>query len=131
VPELALDNDQRHAFDGHLDGMRVAELVRREAPTHPGLAGDLAQFRAGGAGCPRPSACRTVDDAERRSDRQIDPGLEPRFELLPGPVVHSHLAAAAALAAPYQQRSAARVEVGLGQGERLADPQAGALQHDD
>jgi hypothetical protein len=29
---------------GHLDGVRVAELVRREAPTHPGLAGDAAQF---------------------------------------------------------------------------------------
>jgi len=24
--------------------MRVAELVRRKAPTHPGLAGDAAQF---------------------------------------------------------------------------------------
>jgi len=39
--------------------------------------------------------------------------------------------APAALAAPHQQRSAARVEVGLGQGERLADPQAGAPEHDD
>src|SRR5215207_897208 len=44
VAELALDDDQRHAFAGHLDGMRVAELVRRKAPTHPGLAGDAAQF---------------------------------------------------------------------------------------
>src|SRR5918995_2160059 len=100
VPELALDDDQRHALARHLDGMRVAELVRRKAPTHPGLAGDAAQFRAGGAGRPRPSTCRTVDDAEQRSDRQLDPGLEPWFELLPGPVVHPHLAAAAALAAP-------------------------------
>src|SRR4051812_20352266 len=44
VAELALDDDQRHAFAGHFDGVRVAELVRREAPTHPGLAGDASQF---------------------------------------------------------------------------------------
>jgi hypothetical protein len=44
VAELALDDDRRHAFAGHLDGVRVAELVRRKAPTHPGLAGDASQF---------------------------------------------------------------------------------------
>jgi hypothetical protein len=32
VAELALDDDQRHAFASHLDGVCVAELVRREAP---------------------------------------------------------------------------------------------------
>src|SRR5215216_7831485 len=31
VPELALDDDQRHAFAGHLDCVRVAQLVL--APT--------------------------------------------------------------------------------------------------
>src|SRR5215210_351667 len=111
--------------------MRVAELARRKAPTHPGLAGDAAQFRAGGAGCPRPSACRTVDDAEQRPDRQPDPRLEPWFELLPRPVVHPHLAAPAALAAPHQQRTAPRIELGLGERERLTDPQTSAPEHDD
>src|ERR671925_1321961 len=53
VPELALDDDQRHAFAGHLDGVGVTELVRREASPHPGLAGDAAKLRAGGAGRPR------------------------------------------------------------------------------
>jgi len=85
----------------------------------------------GGAGRPRPSACRTVDDAEQRSDRQLDPRLEPWFQLLPRPVVHPHLAAPAALAAPHQQRTAPRVQVGLGQRERLTDPQASTPQHDD
>jgi hypothetical protein len=33
VPELALDDEQRHAFPGHLDGVCVPELVRREAPS--------------------------------------------------------------------------------------------------
>src|SRR5215211_2657896 len=44
VAELALDDDQRHALAGHLDGMRVAELVRRKAPPHTGLAGDASRF---------------------------------------------------------------------------------------
>jgi len=30
VSELALDDDQRNAFTSHLDGVGVAELVRRE-----------------------------------------------------------------------------------------------------
>ena len=57
--------------------------------------------------------------------------LEPGRELLPGPVVHADLAAAAALAAPDQQRAAARIEVGLGERERLVDAQPGAPQHHD
>ena len=32
MSELALDNDQRNAFAGHLDGVGVPELVRGEAP---------------------------------------------------------------------------------------------------
>src|SRR3954454_375957 len=54
VPELALDDDQRHALAGHLDGMRVPQLVRREAPPYAGLAGDAAQFRAAPAVHGRP-----------------------------------------------------------------------------
>ena len=30
MPELALDHQQRDALTGHLDRVRVAELVRRE-----------------------------------------------------------------------------------------------------
>jgi hypothetical protein len=33
---LALDYDQRHAFAGQLDGVRVPELVRRDAPPDTG-----------------------------------------------------------------------------------------------
>src|SRR5215207_7012913 len=84
-------------------------------------AAAAAQGRARGA----------VDDAEQRPDRRLNAHVEPGRELFPGPVVHADLAAAAALAAPHEQRSAARVEVGLGERERLADAQAGAPQHDD
>jgi hypothetical protein len=114
-----VDDDQRHPFAGHLDGVRVAQLVRRKAPPYPGLAGRAAQFRADGAGCPRPSACRTVDDAEQRSDRQLNAHVEPGRELLPGPVVHADLAAAAALAAPHQHGAATMIEVALGKRQRL------------
>ena len=38
MPELALDDDQRDALACHLDGVRVAELVRREAPPDAGLS---------------------------------------------------------------------------------------------
>ena len=97
MPELALNDDQRHALAGHLDGVRVAQLVRRKASPHTGLAGDAAQLGAGGGGRLRPSARGAVDDTEQRPNRQLDPGLEPGRELLPGPVVHADLAAAAAL----------------------------------
>src|ERR671911_557425 len=82
------------------------------------------------AAAPRPSARGAVDDAEQRSDRQLNAHVEPGRELFLGPVVHADLAAAAALAAPHQQRTATRVQVGLGDRERLADAQTGAPQHD-
>ena len=47
VAELALDDDQRYALARHLDGVGVAQLVRREASPHAGLAGDVAQLARG------------------------------------------------------------------------------------
>jgi hypothetical protein len=35
VPELALDHNQRDAFSGHLDGVGVPELMRREPAPDP------------------------------------------------------------------------------------------------
>jgi hypothetical protein len=48
---------------GHLDGVRVAELVRRRASPHAGLTGDAAQLGAGGGGrpcCAAPAATRAA-----------------------------------------------------------------------
>ena len=42
VAELALDDDKWHALAGHLDGVRVAQLVRRKASPHASLAGDAS-----------------------------------------------------------------------------------------
>ena len=41
MPELALDDVERHAFAGELDDERVAQLVRREAPSHARLGGGI------------------------------------------------------------------------------------------
>jgi hypothetical protein len=42
VAELALYDYYRYAFSGHLDGVRVTELVRGEPAPDPGGAGDVA-----------------------------------------------------------------------------------------
>jgi hypothetical protein len=39
VPELALDDLEPDALVRHLDRVRVAELVRRETPSHAGSGG--------------------------------------------------------------------------------------------
>jgi hypothetical protein len=73
VSELALDDDQQHAFSGHLDGVRAAELV----------------------------------------------------------CVHPNSAAASALAASNQERTAVRVEVTLGERECFLDAKPRSPQNRD
>jgi hypothetical protein len=47
MPELALDQWERDAFVQELDGVSVPQLVRREAPAHPGLGrGSVQSSRA-------------------------------------------------------------------------------------
>jgi hypothetical protein len=43
VSELALDDHQGNAFTRHLDGVRVAELVRREPSADPGRRRSVVQ----------------------------------------------------------------------------------------
>ena len=94
MAEVALDDDQRHALAGHLNGVRVAQLVRRKASPYAGLAGDAAQLGAGGGGRPGPCARGAVDDAEQRPNRKLNAHVEPGRELFPGPLFHADLAAA-------------------------------------
>jgi hypothetical protein len=131
VAELALDDDQRHAFASQLDGMRMPELVRREAPTDTSHDGGAAHLRSGGGTGRVPASCRSVDDAEQRPDRKIDPQLEPRAQFLPRPRIHADLAAASALAAADEQRAAAVIEIGFGEAERLLDAEPRALEDHD
>src|SRR5215207_11590401 len=100
MAELALDHDQRHAFACHLDGVGVAQLVRREAAPNPGRDSRAPQLRACRSGRPVAPARRAVDDAQQGTDRELRPKLEPRAEFLPSPRVQADLAAAPTLAVP-------------------------------
>ena len=82
-PEMALDDDQRDAFAGHLDRMGVVELVRREAAPHPGSGGGAPQLGAGRGRRPVAPARRTAEDAQQRTDRKLAPQLEPGLEPFP------------------------------------------------
>ena len=93
--------------------------MRSETPAHSRCGGCPAKVGAGGGVGPLQAACRTVDDAEERPDRQLESELEPGLELVPAPRVHSGLAPAPALAAPDQERAAALIEVAFGECERL------------
>ena len=70
MPELALDDVQRHALAGELQGVRVAQLVRRKPAPDAGAGGDPPKLGADGGARPRSSAGRAVDDAQQRPDRQ-------------------------------------------------------------
>ena len=106
VAKLALDDDQRHAFARHLDGVGVAKLVRREASAHAGRGRGASELCASGCGCPRSAARRSVDDTEQRPDGKRDAEFEPGLEFLPAPVVHADFAAAPSFAVADQQRAA-------------------------
>jgi hypothetical protein len=89
------------------------------------------ELRADDGGPPGTPTSRTAQNAEQRADGQSGAHGQPRIKLLPGPAVHPDLAALAALTAPHEDRAADRVQVTLGQRQRLADPQPGTPQHDD
>ena len=93
MAELALDDDQRHAFACHFDGVGVAELAWREASARSGCGGGTSELRTCGRGCPGSALSGAGDHAEQRADGEFEAELEPRLEFLPAPVVHSDLAA--------------------------------------
>jgi hypothetical protein len=69
VPELALDDDERYAFAGHLVGVSVSELVGREASANTSGRRGAPELRACPRGAPVASARRSFDDADERADR--------------------------------------------------------------
>jgi hypothetical protein len=98
--------------------MRVPELVRREAPTDAGRDSGAAELSSGGGPGPVPASRESVNDAEQRTDRKLDPQLEPRAKLLPGPFVHADRAPSSALATR-NSTLLSRWGWGVGWGERL------------
>jgi hypothetical protein len=81
VTELALDHDQRDPLPRHLNGVRVAQLMRREPPTDPGRDGGVVQLCADARRRARSAAGRPAHDAEHPSDRQGAAQLKPGFEV--------------------------------------------------
>ena len=85
-------NDQRDTLTRHLDGVGVAELVRREtshrrAPPCGPVAREPPPATTRGCGSGR-------EDAEQRTDGQLDANRQPLLKLFPGPLVHADLAGA-------------------------------------
>jgi hypothetical protein len=109
----------------------MAQLVRREPVPDTRLGRDSAELGADGCARPRAPAGGTIDDAQQRSDWQIDACGQPRAQVFPAPLVHPDLAAAAALAAADQDRPAPVIEVVLGERKRLLDAQSGTPKHHD
>ncbi len=99
--------------------------MRRKPASHPGLGREAAQLVPDPGLWPRSPAGGTVDDAEERAERQLEPLGDPRGQLLPPPVIHPNLSATAALAVSDKQRPAARVQIALVEIERLLNPQLG------
>jgi hypothetical protein len=97
----------------------------------PAWGRDSAELGADGCARPRAPAGGTIDDAQQRSDWQIDACGQPREQVFPAPLVHPDLAAAAALAAADQDRPAPVIEVVLGERTRLLDAQSGRPKHHD
>ena len=71
VPESALDDVQRHALARQFERVRVAQLVRREAPTHAGPR------RAGATPRARQTSARLCRACGRRSRRTADRPASP------------------------------------------------------
>ena len=121
MPELALNHDERDSFVGHFDRVCMSQLMRRESPPHTCRGGGACELLAGRCCLPMTARSRTVNYAQQRTDQQPCTHLKPWIQLLPGPAVHSDLAALAALAASDQDAAVLAVEIRLGKIERLTD----------
>jgi hypothetical protein len=131
MPKLTLNHHQRNSLPGYLNSVSVPELMRREPTPDPCRGRGVMELRSDPGRTAVTPARGSVQDAEERTDRQALAQLNPWLQLLPGPAVHTNLAALAALPVSNEDRAANRVKVGLGERERFADPEASAPQDDD
>src|SRR5437016_3971174 len=131
MAELTLDDVERYALPRHLDGVRMAKLVRSEAATNTGASAQPAEVRTDCALRPRPPDRRPRDDAEERPDGERLAGNQPWPHLLPAPVVHPGLTSLVAFPVANEHGPARRIKIRLDKRECLADSQARAPEHDD
>jgi hypothetical protein len=69
-----------------------------------------------------------ADDAEQRSDRELETRVEQWLQLLPAPGVHADFSAASAFAVADEQRPSPVIEVGFAERKRFVDAQPRAPQ---
>jgi len=105
--------------------------MRRESPSDACGGGRVVQLLTRGGGFPASAGGRPVDHAEKRTDRELTAGLDPGFELVPGPAIHSYLAAFTSLASTDEDRASGSVKVAFLKRERFIDPQPGTPEQDD
>src|SRR4051812_12366813 len=98
---------------------------RRRTPARAASRRSIARAGAGCHGRPRVGPLITQTAVRQASDGQ------PGFELFEAPVVHPDFTAAAAFAAPDQDRATAAVEIELGEIERFLDAKPGAPEDND
>ena len=67
---------------GHLDRVRVPQLVRGEPATNTRLRGDPSELLASGRGLPVPPGGCAVDHAEQSPDWEIAADFEPWLQLI-------------------------------------------------
>jgi hypothetical protein len=123
VPELALDYQQRDAFAGHLDRVRVSQWCgakRRRTPAVAAVAPSCARAALADHARPQVGPLRMQNSGPTGSSTR---SLQPRLDVLPGPIVHSNLTTAPALTAAHEHRATPPVEVGFAQRERFVDAQ--------
>jgi hypothetical protein len=113
VAELALDQRQRDPLVQQLHGVRMPELVRGQAPAHPGVNRRAVQLKPGGAGRPRMAAGGSDDHATQRPDGEFRALVQPRLQRRPPPRIHADLAPSIVLSMPDQNRPAPLFEVGF------------------
>jgi hypothetical protein len=101
-----------------LAGPGVAYSHYKSSPPPPSCATSSTPRTpaSGSASAPAPSwppEYRVRYTREILDHVDLAPLVDPRLQLLPGPLVRTHLAAAAALAAAHQKRATTVVQVGL------------------
>ena len=70
MAKLALDHQQRYTLARHLQGVRVAQLVRREASSHAGSSCRSVELSSHTRRRRWPPAGQTAQHAEERADWQ-------------------------------------------------------------
>jgi hypothetical protein len=68
MSELPLDHHKRHPFVRHLDGVRVPQLMRREATPNSSERSSSPQMLASSGRFPVTASGRAPDDAQQGAD---------------------------------------------------------------